>query len=425
MNALLPYVAPALLLLLSGLAHVFARAYRFSSEAGVDRLAEKFPAAKERLEGVTLPAWNRLRAAMDIVDTSSRFGALFLLWQALSQSAPPPLIQGAIVAGFALAWVVLHHLFPRALAEGFADRICIATLGPVRLLALLLSPLASPLAALETRFHRRLQEESDDSDRPTAEEEILSLVEGDDNEDLEDSEREMIRSVFEFGETLAREIMTPRVNILGLEDTLTVGEAIDEVKDSIHSRFPVFHESLDDVRGIVHIRDLLRLSAPAHRDQPIDESMLKVSYVPESMPIDDLLKKLRTEQHQSCIVVDEYGGTAGLVTMEDIIEELVGEIEDEYDTAESNFVKLTDGSWVVDAKTPVVDINQRLNLTLLEREDYDSLGGYLFHRLGRIPAKGERVEGPDHEIVVRSATDRQIGKLRIIPRSEGDAEDAG
>ena len=291
MTVLIPYIAPALLLLLSGLAHVFARAYRFSSEAGVDRLAEKFPAAKERLEGITLPAWNRLRAAMDIVDTSARFGALFLLWQALAQSAPTPLIQGAVVATFALAWIILHHLFPRPLAEGFADRICIATLGPVRLLALILSPLASPLAALETRFHRRLQEESDDSDRPTAEEEILSLVEGDDNEDLEDSEREMIRSVFEFGETLAREIMTPRVNILGLEDTLTVGEAIDEVKDSIHSRFPIFRESLDDVRGIVHIRDLLRLSAPAHRDQPIDESMLKVSYVPESMPIDDLLKK--------------------------------------------------------------------------------------------------------------------------------------
>ena len=153
--------------------------------------------------------------------------------------------------------------------------------------------------------------------------------------------------------------------------------------------------------------------------------MLKVSYVPESMPIDDLLKKLRTEQHQSCIVVDEYGGTAGLVTMEDIIEELVGEIEDEYDTAESNFVKLTDGSWVVDAKTPVVEINQRLKLSLLEREDYDSVGGYLFHRLGRIPTNGERIESDDHDIVIRSATDRQIGQLRIIPRTSDDAENAG
>jgi len=124
-------------------------------------------------------------------------------------------------------------------------------------------------------------------------------------------------------------------------------------------------------------------------------------------------------------VVDEYGGTAGLVTMEDIIEELVGEIEDEYDTAERNFVKLTDGSWVVDAKTPVVEINQRLDLSLLEREDYDSLGGYLFHRLGRIPVKGEQVEGEDHEIVIRSDTDRQIGQVRIMPRSETNSEPEG
>ena len=178
---------------------------------------------------------------------------------------------------------------------------------------------------------------------PSAEDEIKRLIEETDEEELEEEEREIIRSVFEFGESVAREIMTPRIDISGIKDTLTIEECVERVKESRHSRFPVYHENIDDVVGIVHVKELLKLIASDMRKDSIGQLAKKIEFIPETMPLNDLLQLMKKTRSQMVLVVDEYGGTEGLVTMEDVIEELVGEIEDEYDLKEKELHRRPDG----------------------------------------------------------------------------------
>ena len=232
-------------------------------------------------------------------------------------------------------------------------------------------------------------------------------------EDLKEEEREMIRSVFELGDTVAREIMTPRVDVEGIKDDLIVSDCLSVIRESRHTRFPVYHEKLDDIRGIIHVKDLLRCIAENKGDQPILPLLKKINFVPETMPISDLLKQMQHKHAQMVLVVDEYGGTSGIVCMEDIIEELVGEIEDEYDLADTDFQKRPDGSYVIDAKMPVADLNEELELHLPESDEYDSLGGYMLMTLGHIPAPKESIETDEIHLSVLAANQRQIKSIRL------------
>jgi len=259
---------------------------------------------------------------------------------------------------------------------------------------------------------------AEEEDRPTREEATLSMVSPDQESDLQAEEKQIIRSALEFGDTVTREIMTPRVDIIGLEDSTIVGEAIAVIKRSGRSRFPVFHEHLDDILGVVHVKDLLVLLGEGKESVPVITAAKPVPFVPESMPISDLLQLLRSRQAQLAIVVDEYGGTSGLVTIEDILEELVGEIHDEYDVREVEARRLPDGSVVMSARTPVSAANRLSGVNIPEGDDYDSVGGYIFSVLGYIPKAGETVEGDDFTITVQAADQRQIHLVRITPRED-------
>ena len=210
--------------------------------------------------------------------------------------------------------------------------------------------------------------------------------------------------------------MTPRIDVESLEDTETIASAAARVHDSAHSRFPIYHDSIDEIHGVVHVKDLLRSLSEGKNDSPVSVAAKEIPFVPESMPINDLLNLLRASKTQNAIVVDEYGGTAGLVTMEDVIEELVGEILDEYDADEHGVHRLSDGSAILNARMPVDEVNELLDIHIPESEDYDSAGGYIFHKLGRIPRPGERVEGPDFEVTVQTGNARQLHSLRIAKR---------
>ena len=247
------------------------------------------------------------------------------------------------------------------------------------------------------------------------------MVEQTDDEDLEEEEREIIKSVFEFGEKVSREIMTPRVDIIGLEDDLSVSQCIEQIKDANFSRFPIFHETMDDIRGTIHVKELLRCLNDKKGSQNISSLLKKKpTFVPESMPINDLLKLLQEQQTQMAVIVDEYGGTAGLVSIEDIIEELVGEIEDEFDEQDTKVQALPDGSFLIDARLPVHEVNEQLNLNIPEQDEYDSAGGFVFHELGRIPNIGEVITSADCDIIIHNATARQLIDLKIVPRANGE-----
>lgn len=404
-----PLIIGLLLLLASSAVVTLHLSFRLAGDAGVTRFIEKYPSANRY--AFWTKRWPNLCASLLFLWGGLFIAALTLLIPYLSPASTAHVILRW--AGLVVIGLLVLHVIPVALAESYADRITALFLPFAVVCTALLYPVTAAIAALEHSLTRLLLAQSDDDHRPSSEDEIISVVDHIDADDLEETEREMIRSVLEFGETVTREIMTHRVDIIAFDHQQTVAECVERSKQASFSRFPVYAISLDDVRGVVHVKDLLRALSENKGDTPVERLGHKVTFVPESMPIDDLFRILRTARAQLALVVDEYGGTAGLVSMEDIIEELVGEIHDEYDAMETAVQALPDGSWLVDAREPVDEINEKLGVTIPESDDYDSVGGYIFHKLGHIPHPGERIEHDTFEIRIQTAVPNRIVNVRI------------
>lgn len=404
--------ASTVALLISGFWAVLFASFRETGNAGILRLAEKKPQAGAVL-AYWSHRWNLLRTTLRFCLTLFEITAIYFAFHTFNFSMAVEWI------GLMLVMTPLYLLFirviPFVLAESYADRLSLFFLPLVILSTRLLAPIVWPIYALERGLLARVLSSADEDDRPTPEEEIMTLVDQADSAELEEEERDIIRSVFEFGDTVVREIMTPRVDIEGLRTGSTVAECVEKVKRSSHSRFPVYEETIDDIAGIVHVKDLLRLYASDEGSLPVTEVIKRVSAVPETMPINDLLRQMREQHFHMALVVDEYGGTAGIVCMEDIIEELIGEIHDEYDLAETDIQKRSDGSILVKASLAVSDLNEELDLMIPESEEYDSIGGYVLNELGCIPPAGTKVSLPGLEITVQHAAPRRIRTLLLTP----------
>lgn len=408
------------LVLASFLASIFT-SLRFTGDAGLPRLIERGGRQAKRLE-FWEPRWNLLCKTARLLLTLSAIATFIFFFLALKALDVPYRLGGLFL--LSLVYMLFARIVPHVLSESYADRISQAALPLMGLLTYLMFIFVWPMQFIENHLLRHAMSTSDDEDRPSTEDEIKSLIEETDEEELEEEEREIIRNVFEFGETITREIMTPRIDIGGIKDSLSVAECIEQVKESRHSRFPVYHENIDDVVGMVHVKDLLKLAVDGDVSTPISQLAKKIDYVPETMPLNDLLQLMKRSHSQMVLVVDEYGGTEGLVTMEDVIEELVGEIEDEYDLKEREYQRRSDGSVMIKARMPICDLNEKLGTRLSESDEYDSLGGFIFYKLGRIPKPGEIIETPEHTLRVHSATQRQIQLVHLTPHAlqEEDAE---
>lgn len=392
-------------LLLAGLLTTVFTSLRFTGDAGVPRLMDR-TGRNVKLLDFWNTRWNLLSKTARLLLTNSAIATFILFYLAL-RDCETWFISVSLLL-LSLLYMLVARIIPHVLSESYADRISLAALPMIGSLTFILYGFVWPLQFIEDRLLRHAMSTSDDEDRPSTEDEIKSLIEETDEEALEEEEREIIRSVFEFGETVAREIMTPRIDISGIKDTLTIDECVEQVKESRHSRFPVYHENIDDVVGMVHVKDLLKLVAGLEGKTPISQLAKKIEFVPETMPLNDLLQLMKKSRAQMVLVVDEYGGTEGLVTMEDVIEELVGEIEDEYDLKEKELHRRPDGSLMVQARMPIYELNEELENKLPESDEYDSLGGYIFSEIGRIPSAGETIPVNGWILKIHSATQRQI-----------------
>jgi putative hemolysin len=399
-------------LLIAGFWSILFSAFRESGNAGISRLSDKKPEARQSLAGWA-PRWTLLCTALRFCLTLFELAAAGLALNTFPLSTP--FHWAGLLLIMAVLYTVFIRVIPFVLAESYADRLSLAFLPLAIGLTRLLTPVVWPICAMERGLLAHALSSSDEDDRPSAEEEIMTLVEESTEEELEEEERDIIRSVFEFGETVVREIMTPRVDIEGIKDDMTVDDCIGKVKHSRHSRFPVYHETIDDILGVIHVKDLLRLVAQDQEQRSVADITKKMSVVPETMPISDLLKQMQVQNFQMAVVVDEYGGTAGIVCMEDIIEELVGEIRDEYDHAEKDIQKRPDGSILVKATLAVDDLNEELHLGIPESDEYDSIGGFVLSELGNIPKAGDTLAAGDLKIIVQHATQRRIHTLLIKP----------
>ena len=267
----------------------------------------------------------------------------------------------------------------------------------------------------------QINQQEDDEDRATTEDEILSLVEQDetDGEDasLEEDEKRMIRGVFDLDNTYVREIMTPRVDIIGISMDASSDHAVKLFIESGHSRIPLYEENIDNIKGILYAKDFLNKHNTEGRR--LAEVARAPIFIPETKEVGDLLREIQKTRNHFSVVIDEYGGTAGIITLEDIIEEIVGEIRDEYDTNEADtpmHKELKDGSVVFDARTLINDVNEILDSDISEDEDVDTIGGFVCGELGHIPAEGEelRLDKCGLLIKVLKADKKKILKLKII-----------
>ena len=317
----------------------------------------------------------------------------------------------AIVAAVIQVLVLLVVQFlGRVVAVARPERVALTFVRPVELLIKVFFFVLVPLNALD-RWVRSMLGVQRALTPADAEDRLRHLVEG--NTDLEEDEREMIASVIELGEQPVREIMVPRIDIMAAADGSSVRDVLDRIVESGHSRIPIYEESIDNITGVIYAKDLLKFLRDGEQTSSVRPLAREPSFVPETKKVDELLHEMQQRRVHLAIVVDEYGGTAGLITIEDLIEEIVGEIQDEYDVEEAPIQEVSETEALFDARVSIRDVNDTLDLDI-EDEDFDTLGGLLYHELGKVPNVGDEVRVDGAVVTVLTTTGRRVRKVRVL-----------
>jgi putative hemolysin len=321
----------------------------------------------------------------------------------------------------ALFTIVFAELVPKTLALANAERVAIALSLPIEFLARALSPLIALLTGITSTIARAFGANVTNEAQITAEELRLIVERGGEQGVLEAEEEQMINAVIELGSRRVHEVMVPRIAMATIQATATFDEAIETIVEHGHSRIPVYDESVDEILGILYAKDLLPFLRASAGPRPDLRTLLRTPvYIPESMTVDDLLHEFQRRKVHIAIVLDEYGGTAGLVTIEDLLEEIVGEIQDEYDVEEPMIVRLSDDEARLDGRASVDDLAELFdtNLGLEDEDEYDTVGGLIYHRIGGVPTPGDQVEVDGLTLTVESTDGRRVGKVLAVRRRE-------
>ncbi|MGY1782696.1 hemolysin family protein [Geodermatophilus sp. SYSU D01036] len=395
--------------------------------------------SKARVEELRRDGVRRAATLERVLDERARLVALLLLLRIVCEMVAAVLVAVVLVRVLGMGWqavlvaagvmtvvsYVLVGVGPRTLGRQHAYPVALATAGVVRLLGRVLGPVATLLilignAITPGRGYR---------DGPfSTEVELRELVDlAEERGVVESGERNMIHSVFELGDTIAREVMVPRTDVVWIERTKTVRQALALALRSGFSRIPVIGENVDDVVGVVYLKDLVRRSQNLGeaRGPKVEELMRPPAFVPESKPVDELLRDMQARRIHIAIVVDEYGGFAGLVTIEDILEEIVGEIADEHDAVQRPPVEhLDDGSVRITARLPVEDLAELFDVELPRDDDVETVGGLLARELGLVPIEGSSAEVAGLRLVAESTGGRRnrIDTILVCRVPDADPE---
>jgi len=336
-------------------------------------------------------------------------------------------IFGDIGVGIATGFVIIILLVfgeigPKIYAARASDSFAL-TIAPV---ILFLSRIFTPVIWLVERISPKFGIGKEVAEPAVTEEEIKEWIDvGKEDGTIEQGEQDMLYSVLDFADTTAREIMTPRIDVIAMEDSVSFEEAIRIFNESGFSRIPVYHDQIDNITGVLNVKDVFSAMVSHRRDSTIKEVMYDPMFVPESKKIDELLKELQVKRVQIAIVLDEYSSFVGIVTVEDILEEIVGDIMDEYDKEEPEVQNISEGVFVIDAQMWVKDVNERLEINLPVDESYETIGGLIIDRLGHIPMHpGEKIEINEGKItlVVLQMHGRRIVKVKIVIHSRQEDE---
>ncbi|MFQ6136042.1 MAG: hemolysin family protein [Candidatus Hydrothermarchaeales archaeon] len=310
--------------------------------------------------------------------------------------------------------LIFGEITPKGFATENAEKISLKVARPIDWLVRIFYPVVEVLTLVTNFFIEALGGESKKIGPFVTEEEIRMLVDvGEEEGVIEKDEAEMIEGVFEFGDTTVKEVMSPRIDMECIESDAELNDAISLVIETGHSRIPVFEESVDNIVGIVYSKDLLGYLKRGETKTKVRDVMRDAYFIPETKKLDDLLREFQKKKVQIAMAVGEYGGTAGLVTLEDLLEEIVGEIVDEHDMEAALIRIIEDRIAIVDAKASIDEVNDVLGLKLPE-DEFESVGGLIFSELERIPAEGEKIIIDDVTIVVEKMEGNRISKVKIV-----------
>lgn len=317
--------------------------------------------------------------------------------------------------------IVFGELVPKRLAMKKYEKIAFSTIGIIRIISILTSPFVR-LLTITTNAISKIFGVTENDEEVVTEEEIKMMVDqGEENGTIEEEEKELINNVFEFNDITASEIMTHRTDMFAVDINMSPSELLEEIikDDCKHSRIPVYEETIDEIKGVLYVKDIIKnINKKTFK---IKNIVREAYFVSQNKLINELLKELQKNKKHMAIVVDEYGGTAGLITMEDIIEEIVGDIFDEYDDIEEEYEKIDDNTYILSGSMPIYDVNKLLSSNIPEG-DYDTLSGYLQEELGRIPTDEENPVIETEELIfkIEEYEDKRILKVKAY-KNENNA----
>lgn len=430
MNSLIGAILFLLLVALNGLLAAAGSALKNSHPARLRQMEE------EGISGASSAARVASQATRLIVSLRVGHGALRLFAFVIAIVSFGPIVMGlrvapslSLIAVIAVSWLII------GIVEFILENL---SLRAPMTWALRLAPLVagveavlSPMIWLMLRLGRKIARSPLGRQYPlVTEEEILTMVNaGEEGGVIQGEEKTMIYSIFQLGDTLAREVMVPRIDVLAFEDDTPLTEATETLLRTGYSRAPVFDETIDNVVGLIYVKDLLAAWHEGAVERAVADLAREAYFVPEAKKVDELLTEMQAERIQMAIVVDEYGGTAGIVTFEDIVEEIVGEVRDEYDVAEElPFQRIEDGEYVFNGGIDLDDVNQLIGSDL-PKDTSETLGGFIYGQLGRVPMPGEEVSAGGLRLVVEQVVGRRIRKVRAIrmeiPEEEVETETNG
>ncbi len=323
--------------------------------------------------------------------------------------------------------LVFGELVPKRIALQKAEAFCMLTVMPVHYISIVLSPFIRLLSFSTKLVLRILRMKTEDQEEAVTEEEIKALLKmGNESGTFDDDEREMIDSVFRFDERIAKEIMVPRRDVITIDIEDSFEGLLDEILETRHSRIPVYEGNIDNIIGILYVKDVmieLRRNELEHMD--IRGMLHKPFFVPETKDADELFRSMQEQRHHMAILVDEYGGFSGIVTIEDLVEEIMGDINEEYEDVIPEIQKVEEDVYLLDGGILIDDLNEELGLKI-ETENYDTLSGFLIEKLGHIPEKGDRdvIRSDNLIFTVEEVRDNRISRagLKIQPVQEAEEE---
>ncbi len=339
------------------------------------------------------------------------------VWRAIS------IVMITIVLSFFT--LIFGELVPKRIAMKNSERVAFFSIGIIRAISIIAAPFVKLLTAVTNGISKLLGIDEHEEEIVTEEEIKMMIDQGKEKGTIEESEKELLNNVFEFNDIVASEIMTHRTDIFAVDKDISLDELLKEIskEEYRYSRIPVYDEVIDEIQGILYVKDVLK--NVNKKSFKIKDIMKDAYFVPQNKMIDELFKEMQKNKMQMAIVLDEYGGTAGLITMEDILEELVGDIYDEYDEVEEEYEKIDDDTYILSGSMPIYDVNKLIDAKIPEG-DYDTLSGFLQEELGRIPDEEEypTIETKEITYKIQEYEDRRIVKVKACKNHEQELEDS-